>query len=90
MVVQSGGIPWPRVYGSPVWRHSLHTHVMLEERGNCSEFPRAACRSRVGGNLVGYVRCVFIRNLPVCGMTLGLWYDVRGERLLPSLKARSG
>lgn len=42
------------MYGSPVRRHSLHTHVMLEERVNYSEFPRAACRSRVGGNLVGY------------------------------------
>ena len=79
------------MYGSPVRRHSLHTHVMREERVNYSEFLRAACRSRVGENLVGYVPgCVFIRNLPVCGMTLGLWYDVLGERWLPSLKARSG
>ena len=59
------------MYGSPVRRHSLHTHVMREERGNCSEFLRAACRSRVGENLVGYVR-MRIHPEPPC-----MWHDAR-------------
>lgn len=60
------------MYGSPVRRHSLHTHVMREERVNYSEFLRAACRSRVGGNLVGYAPLIRIHPEPPC-----MWHDAR-------------